>query len=378
MMLRRITVEHRTPKIATAAGVADLARPKKTQLLAAIATLTLATTTACSTDNPNNSPKINPPAPKTAAALPGTPQQASIAPAPPISEAEAASTSKSYFDLSKKARAERDVKTLGSIESGILLEISTARLERILKYGDNIGNDEDLAANSDIKAISPQGAPAGSDRWLLSTGRQTIGKQSRGSLGVLRQTQGVGPWKMSFLAFTNVGQDFPAISQIATTDSSTSADPAKIYYGEDICRDFASYIDGGPTQTSWGPRAKAVIQSAQKDKQDAGSLTNGGTISVKTEVREDDRVPAWSTSDGGKLVMCTTKTTSSLSSGSSTPITITKSQSFQNLNGRTTRWKSLDLVNVGMTVFKIPPSATQAVDIIADSVRSLSADGTPA
>ncbi|MFF7246154.1 hypothetical protein ACFZBU_19850 [Embleya sp. NPDC008237] len=379
----RITVEHRTPKIAIA-GVAVLPGPHKTQLpatlLAALTTLTLLTgTTACSSDKKPKDPKISQASPKTAAPplQPPPTSKSAIPTAPPISEVEGTSTAQSYFDASKKARSARDIRALSEVETGTLLEISTARLERIVKYGDNIGNDEDLATNSNVHVAPPQSAPPGDTRWLLSMGRQAIGKQSRGSLGILRQEQGVGPWKMSFLAFTDVGKDFPAASQIATAEVNGSGEPSNIYYGEEICRDFASYLDGGSTTTNWGPKAKAVIQEDRNNKHDTEALAKGGSATFKTEIRDGDRVPAWKTSDGGKLVMCTTRSSSNLTAGP-TPITVTNSQSFQNLNGRTTKWKTLNVVNVGMTVFKIPATSDSPIDIVADSVRSLSTDGTPA
>ncbi|MFE3197440.1 hypothetical protein [Embleya sp. NPDC059237] len=360
--------------------MAVLARSTNTQLpatlLAALATLTLLTT-ACSSDKKAKEPKIGQAAPKTAAAPLPTPSQSTAAAGPPISEADATSTSQAYFDASKKARAARDIHSISEIEAGALLEVSTARLERILKYGDNIGNDEDLAANSNIHVASPQGAPGGDDRWLMSLGRQTIGKQSRGSLGVLRQDKGVGPWKMSFLAFTEVGKDFPIVTQIATVDNKESAASANIYYGQEICQDFANYLDGGSTTTNWGPRAKAVIQEDRNNKRDTEGLAKGGSVTFKTEIRDSEKSPAWKTSDGGKLVMCTTRSSSNLTAGSS-PISVTNSQSFQNLNGRTTKWKTLNVVNVGMTVFKIPATPDSPIDIVADSVRALSSDGTPA
>lgn len=182
---------------------------------------------------------------------------------------------------------------------------------------------------------------------------------------------------MSFLAFTDVGKDFPIVSQIATAEGKGSGAPTDIYYGEEICRDFANYLDSGSTTTNWGPKAKAVIQEDRTNKHNTEALAKGGAATFKTEIRDGDKVPAWKTSDGGKLVMCTTRSSSNLTAGS-TPITVTNSQSFQNLNGRTTKWKTLNVVNVGMTVFKVPATSDSPIDIVADSVRSLSTDGTPA
>ncbi|MFI6977981.1 hypothetical protein ACIBSV_05245 [Embleya sp. NPDC050154] len=383
-MLRQITVEHRTPKIATA-GVAVLAGPKKTPipatLLAGIATLTLlASTTACSSDKKPNTPKINQPAPKTAAAPLPAPQQSSAAPpAPPISAAEGKGISQRYFDLSKQATSSHDVKALEAIETGAMLEVSKARQERILKYGDNVASSEEKAANDDIQVVTPQGAPNAEDRWLLAVGRQSLSGKSRTSVGVLRQAQGSGPWKMAFLAYTGIDQKIPEVAQIATLDGTANIAEKNTDYGEDICRNFTSYMNGESNpSTSWGPRTKSARQIADQNKQGMVPLTAGGTVAAKTEPVADGRMPAWKTTDGDKLVTCTTKTTSHLTPGPSGVITVTRSEGLQNLNGKTTKWKTLDLTTVNMVVFKVPTTEGSPVDIVAESYRALSGDGIPA
>ncbi|WP_161364557.1 hypothetical protein [Streptomyces sp. SID3343] len=339
--------------------------------------------TACSTDKPPTTPKISQAAPKSSAAPlppePATPSAAptSSTPAPAISEAEGISTSQNYFDQSKKARSAHDIKALENIESGALLEISKGRQERILKYGDSVADDEDLAANNDFHVAPPQASPPGSDRWILSIGRQTIGKQSRESLGVSRQLGGIGPWRMTFLAFSDVGKEFPSAAEIATIDGKNVLASTNIDYGVEICRDFASYLDGGSTKNAWGPKAKSVVQDDKNNKHDSEVLTKGGTASFKTEVRDIDKIPSWRTTDGGRLVMCTTRTTSSLTAGPASSITITQSRSFQNFNGKITTWKTLNVVNVGMVVIKVPPVKGTPIEIVAASARPLSADGIP-
>ncbi|MFI6581548.1 hypothetical protein [Embleya sp. NPDC050493] len=379
----RITVEHRTPKIATA-GVAVLPGPHKTQLpatlLAALTTLTLLTgTTACSSDKKPKDPKISEAAPKTAAAPLPAPSSASAPPTPPISEAEGKGVSQRYFDLSKQATSSHNVKALEDIEIGAMLEVSKARQERILKYGDNVPSSEEKAANDDIQVVTPQGTPNGSDRWLLAVGRQSLSGKSRTSVGVLRQTQGSGPWRMAFLAYTGLDQKIPEVAQIATLDNAPDITEKNIDYGEDTCRNFTSYMNGETKPSvNWGPRAKSARQVAEQNKQGMAPLTAGGTVTAKTEELSGGQIPAWKTSDGDKLVMCTTKTTSHLTPGASGVITVTRSDGLQNLNGRTTKWKMLDLTTVNMVVFKVPASRSAPVDIVADSYRALSGDGTPA
>ncbi|MYS84196.1 hypothetical protein [Embleya scabrispora] len=379
----RITVEHRTPKIATA-GVAVLAGPNKTQLPATLlAALTAATllagTTACSTDKNSKTPKINQAAPKTAAAPLPAPQTASTAPTPPISEAEGKGISQRYFDLSKQATSSHSIKALEDIETGAMLEVSKARQERILKYGDSVPSSEEKAANDDIQVVTPQGAPNGSDRWLLAVGRQSLSGKSRTSVGVLQQARGSGPWRMSFLTYTGIDQEMPKVAQIATLNDAPDITENNIDYGEDTCRSFTSYMNGESTPAvSWGPRTKSARQVAEQNKQGMVPLTAGGAVAARTEPLPDGRIPAWRTSDGDKLVMCTTKTTSHLTPGPSGVITVTRSEGLQNLNGRTTKWKTLDLTTVNMVVLKVPPPGNSAVDIVADSYRALSGDGTPA
>lgn len=362
--------------------MAVLARSTNTQLpatlLAALATLTLLTT-ACSSDNKSKTPKISQAAPKTAAApLPEAPRTPATAP-PPISEAEGTGISQRYFDLSKKATASHDVKALEDIETGAMLEVSRARQERILKYGDNVPSSEEQAANNDIQVVAPQGTPSGNDRWLLAVGRQSLSGKSRTSIGVLQQTQGSGPWKMSFLTYTGVDQKFPTVNGMSTLDNSTDLNEKTIDYGDDTCRDFTSYMNGnGASTTNWGPRAKSARQVADQNKQGMVPLTAGGSVTARTEPMANGRIPAWKTSDGEKLVMCTTKTTSHLTPGPSGVITVTRSEGLQNLNGKTTKWKTLDLATVNMVVLKVPATAGSPVDIVAESYRALSGDGISA
>ncbi|MFE2865203.1 hypothetical protein [Embleya sp. NPDC059259] len=364
--------------------MAVLAGPIKTQLpptlLAALTTLTLlTTTTACSSDKTPKPPKINQAAPKTAAPPLPAPQTVSTAPTPPISGAEGKGISQRYFDLSKQATSSHDVKALENIETGAMLEVSKARQERILQYGDNVPSSEEKAANDDIQVVTPQGTPNGSDRWILAVGRQSLSGKSRTSVGVLRQAQGSGPWRMSFLAYTGIDQKVPEVAQIATLDNAAEITETNVDYGEETCRNFTSYMNGESLPSAnWGPRTKSARQVAEQNKQGMIPLTAGGAVATKTEPLPDGRIPTWKTSTGDKLVMCTTKTTSHLTPGPSGVITVTRSEGLQNLNGKTTKWKTLDLTTVNMVVLKVPASGSTPVDIVADSYRALSGNGTPA
>ncbi|WP_406299077.1 hypothetical protein OG948_27845 [Embleya sp. NBC_00888] len=380
-MLRQITVEHRTPKIATA-GVAVLAGPKKTPipatLLAGIATLTLlASTTACSSDKKPNTPKINQPAPKTAAApapVPSSTPQSPAPVAPPISEAEAKTIAQNYYDSSKKAKSSHDIAALDGIETGILLDISKARQARIAKFGNNVQMTEEMANTSEMQAATPQSAPTGSDRWLLSIGLQKLGTDSRSSLGVLRQSQGEGPWKMSFLAFTESKKSLPSVTEISTVKGDGKGE---IDYGDNICSDFSTGLSGGSTSSNWGQSAKSTLQSEQGNKEKGITATRGGTVSVQTEPLAQNRTPAWNTTDGGKLVMCSIKVTSNMTAGSAGSFTIDQSPTYENLSGRVTKWRSLTLTNVAMYAFKVPATPNGPIDLVASSTRPLNVDGAP-
>lgn len=367
--------------------MADLARNTKTRtpaaLLATLATLTLVATTACSTDKKPTTPKISQAAPKSSAApLPSASQvpsalQSSVI-APPVSTSEAEVTSQKYFDLSRQVKSAHDIAGLSDIEDGTMLEISKARQQRILKYGDNLPSSEEQSETGSIKTATPQASPPGADRWILSTGQQTLSGKSRSSLGVLRQSQGAGPWKMFFLAFTNVNETFPAVTQISTKSGAVGAGPDDIDYGDQVCKDYAGSMNGDSASSKWGTRATGALQSFKNEVKESESLTKGGKAEVHTEARDSDRTPAWRTSDGGKLVMCTTYTTTNLTAGTSGVITITRSSTFQNLSGRTTQWKTLSFVNVGMRVFKVPPASGSPIEIVGEASRPLSVDGTPA
>lgn len=378
MMLRQITVEHRTPKIATA-GVAVLAGPKKTPipatLLAGIAALALlASTTACSSDKKPNTPKINQPAPKTAAAPAPVPSSAPQSPAPvapAISEAEAKTIAQNYYDSSKKAKSSHDIAGLDQLETGTLLDISKARQQRIAKFGNKIQLAEETAATSDIQVAKPQDAPNGNDRWLLSIGTQKLGSESRSSLGILRQTQGSGPWRMTFLAFSEIKKTLPAVAQISTVNGTSDID-----YGDRICGDFSSSLAGGSVSTTWGSSAQKTLQNEQSNKQSLISVTKGGSVSVRTEAMNDNRVPAWNTTDGAKLVMCSVKLTSSMTAGPSGVFNVDQSATYENLSGRVTTWRNLDITNIGMYAFKVPATGNGPVELVASSGRPYSVDGT--
>jgi hypothetical protein len=379
-MMLRITVEHRTPKIATA-GVAVLAGPNKTQLPATLlAALTAATllagTTACSTDKKSKTPKINQAAPKTAAAPLPAPSSAPQSPAPvspPVSESEAKTIAQNYYDQSKKAKSGHDIAALDGIETGILLDISKARQARISKFGNNVQVTEELATTSDIQIATPQSAPAGTDRWLFSIGLQKLGNDSRSSLGVLRQAQGEGPWKMSFLAFTEPKKSLPTVTKISTVNGD---EKGEIDYGDNVCGDFSTGLSGGSTSSNWGSSAKSTLQTEQGNKEKAVTVTKGGTVSVQTEPLAQNRTPAWNTTDGGKVVMCTIKVTSNLTAGSSGTFTIDQSPTYENLSGRVTKWRSLTLTNVAMYAFKVQTSGS--IDLIASSTRPFNVDGISA
>ncbi|MFI1377920.1 hypothetical protein [Embleya sp. NPDC020886] len=361
--------------------MAVLAGPIKSQLpptlLAALTTLTLlTTTTACSSDKTPKHPKINQAAPKTAAPpLPAASNapQAPASVAPPVSESEAKTIAQNYYDQSKKAKSGHDIAALDGIETGILLDISKARQARVSKFGNNIRVAEELATTTDIQVAAPQGAPAGNDRWLLSTGLQKLDADSRSSLGVLRQTQGEGPWRMSFLAFTGSKKTLPTMTKISTVDGT---EKGEIDYGDSVCSDFSTGLSGGPTSSNWGTSAKSTLQSEQGNKEQAVSITKGGTVSVQTEPVAQNRTPTWNTTDGGKVVMCTIKVTSNMTAGSSGTFTIDQSPTYENLSGRVTKWRSLTLSNVAMYAFKVPTNGP--IDLIASSTRPFNVDGTSA
>ncbi|MFI1580760.1 hypothetical protein [Embleya sp. NPDC020630] len=360
--------------------MAVLARSTNTQLpatlLAALATLTLLTT-ACSSDNKSKTPKISQAAPKTAAApLPPPPASPrSPAPtAPPISEGEAKTIAQNYYDASKKAKSAHDIAGLDAIETGILLDISRARQQRIAKFGNNVQVSEEMASTGDIQVAAPQGAPAGSDRWVLSTGLQKLGTDSRSSLGVLRQAQGEGAWKMSFLAFTDSKKSLPTVTKIATVNGEATGE---IDYGDNLCSDFSTGLSGGSTSSNWGQSSKATLQTEQGNKEKAVTVTKGGTVSVQSEPLSQNRTPAWSTSDGGKLVMCTIKVTSNMTAGPSGTFTIDQSPTYENLSGRITKWRSLTLTNIAMYAFKVPSTPNGPIDLVATSTRPFNVDGSP-
>ncbi|GCD97567.1 hypothetical protein EHYA_05262 [Embleya hyalina] len=354
-----------------------MARPTNTQLpatlLAALATLTLLTT-ACSSDNKSKTPKISQAAPKTAAApLPPPPASPrSPAPtAPPISEGEAKTIAQNYYDASKKTKSAHDISGLDQLETGTLLDISRARQQRIVKFGNKIQLAEEAAATGDIQVATPQGSPDGTDRWLLSIGTQKLGNDSRSSLGVLRQAQGTGPWKMSFLAFGEVKKSLPGVTQMAILDDNSGID-----YGDNTCKEFASGLTGGSTTITWGSSAQKAIQTEQANKQGLIGVTKGGNVSVRTEALVDNHVPAWKTTDGQKLVMCSVKLTSTMTAGPSGKFNVDQSATYENLSGRVTTWRSLEITNIGMYVFKVPASGNGSADLVASAGRPFSVDGT--
>ncbi|MEU0935483.1 hypothetical protein [Embleya sp. NPDC005971] len=361
--------------------MAVLAGPIKTQLpptlLAALTTLTLlTTTTACSSDKTPKPPKINQAAPKTAAPpLPAASNapQAPAPVAPPVSESEAKTIAQNYYDQSKKTKSSHDIAGLDQLETGTLLDISKARQQRIIKFGNNIQLAEETAATSDIQVAKPQDGPNGSDRWLLSIGTQRLGSDSRPALGVLRQTQGTGPWKMAFLTFGEVKKTLPGVAQISTVDGTPEID-----YGDKICSDFSSSLTEGPTSTTWGASAQKSIQLEKTNKQGLVSVTKGGNVSVRSEALTANHIPAWNTTDGAKLVMCSVKLTSSMTAGPSGTFTVNQSATYENLSGRITTWRNLEIANIGMYAFKVPATGNGPVELIASSGRPYSVDGTSA
>ena len=349
-----------------------------TTALAGLATLSLLTSaTACSSDESPKNPKIADAAPRLASVPPEVQPPPTSTPTPPVSGVEAKKITQDYFDLSRQAKSAHDLQALDKIESGPLLDISKARQDRILKHGDNIPSSEERATNDQIKVVTPEGSPIGTDRWILSIGRQSLSGKSRSSLGILRQSKGTGPWKMTFLSYSEVDQKIPEISKIATKDGTRNLAASNIDYGEDTCLAFGNFLNGNET-IEWGPRAKSTRQIADNQIRDGRALTSGGSVSARMEKARDGDSPAWITANGDKIVMCSMQTTSKLTAGPSGSFSINQSSGFQNLNGRTTKWKTLDLTNSSMIVLKIPALKDQPVDIIAESYRALSTDGTSA
>jgi len=297
-----------------------------------------------------------------------------------LTSAEAMSISRRYFEESRTAKSSHNVKSLESIESGALFDTSKARQERILQYGDSISSSEEKAANDQIQVTVPRGeTPPGEGRWLLTTGRQSLSGKSRESVGILRQKSGEANWKMTFLAFTPTGKALPKIAGISTKNDSNEASNTSIDFGQDICQGFARFLNNEPTTTiNWGAHATALKNLTEQGRKDAEHVTSGGRVSLKAEIPDGAEMPSWRTGSGDRLVMCTTNTISTLTPGPSASITITKNEAFENLNARTTKWKSLKLVKTGMTVLRVPATANSPVDIVADAYRALSSSGSPA
>jgi len=365
-------------------GVADMAFTRQTRLtttvLVGLAGLSLLTSaTACSSDKKPKDPKIAEAAPR-----PVVPQESSPSPAPtpppppPISTKEGLKISQQYFIESKKAKTSHDVKALESVEDGSLLETSRARQERVTRYGGALYSSEEVADNDKITAAQPQPAPIGEDRWILTTGRQQLSGKFRSSIGFLKQEKGAGPWKMSFLTFSPMGKNLPEATEISTKDGSPDIRATNIDYGDEICVSFANLMNQeAQPESKWGAEAISVQTRTKRDLNDANRVTNGGDVSLKTSLSQN-RIPSWKTKSGSRLVSCVTSLTLSLRAGSSGSIVITKNDSFENLNGKTTKWKNLDLIKTGMTVIEVPAAPDKPLEIVAQSYRALASNGTPA
>ncbi|WP_406280894.1 hypothetical protein [Embleya sp. NBC_00896] len=374
MMLRQITVEHRTPKIATATGVADLSHKKPhapTALLATLATLTLlTTTTACSSNSKPKKPTINPASPRAAAPL--IPPSGTTTPSSPpasIDDAEAISIAQNYFTTGNQAKISHDVDKIGTVESGPLFEMSDSEQQRIKKYGDTIQIGDNLAATSGIKSFKP--IAAGNGDSVLVTGRQTLNGKSRSALGLLSRDPAANSWKMSFMTFTKVGGDLPSIS----TPASSPATGSKVDSLE-VCGKLANYLEGSPGSTKWSAQVAATPSSIADSKKAFIESTKGGSMDSKTIVRPDSPRSTYEIQGGKTLVLCATQSTIQRQAGSGQVITIKNNYVFQDLAGKTTTWKQRTEVNMGM--WGLVVGTGDSIEIVGQIVKPLSGTGTAA